>query len=254
VSNAAGHEFVIAAYDHDGSLAGLATSINSLVGGQLVYRAERFATREHAERRLPVVEKSWSADYLWCVEPAPAQDEVGGKQAATDKRPTLDKRPHDMPVSAASAVAASAEDSSQRSTDDRGANMTVKGKTKAAKGKAKDKKTARAEKSAPAPKLGKPVMRTTAAKTVSAANGDGGRPRVGLCLCNCGELSSNWLKRGHWRRFEAQLRRIKNGEAAPEKLFGAKIAKAMGPWVAVGKLGGKKPKTVNYEVIREALA
>lgn len=110
----------------------------------------------------------------------------------------------------------------------------------------------------PAAKAATPVpkmkLRTTAAAKVKKATAVAASNGTRLpCLCNCGELSTNFLLRGHWKKVKGYLAAVKAGDAKPEKLFGAKIARAMGPWSPT-RGGGQIPKTTDYARIRANLS
>lgn len=111
-------------------------------------------------------------------------------------------------------------------------------------------KKASAVKPVPKMKLRTTVAKKTSSKaTKSAASNGAGRARL-PCVCGCGELSTSFLKRGHFKRVLGFLRDIKAGTLKPEKAFGSKqLAAAYGPWTTL-KSGGMKPATTDYAVVR----
>lgn len=107
----------------------------------------------------------------------------------------------------------------------------------------------------PVPKM---KLRTTVAKKTTkaaklAASNGAGRARL-PCVCGCGELSTSFLKRGHFKRVLGFLRDIKAGTLKPEKAFGSKqLAAAYGPWSPT-RGGGLVPATKgNYAKVRANL-
>ena len=117
-----------------------------------------------------------------------------------------------------------------------------------------------ATKAAPVPKM---QLRTTSAKAKKgagktaasrAASNGASRAKRLPCLCGCGELSSNYLLRGHWKKVANILSAIKAGDVKPEKAFGSKqLAAAYGPWTAT-RGGGFIPKTKDYAKVRANLS
>lgn len=231
-------QFLVACYLEDGSHHGWHTVRGTL--SFLSSSALRFSSKQAADNRIVRLEATWPTAYMWCAEREPKYDidvrtgqrldGAGGARLDTINRQPLESslpQTDGLPVQ-------------------QGESMPVKKKI-----------VKPATKVSPVPKM---KLRTTSAKgktaaskaaTAAASNGASRTSRL-PCLCNCGELSTNYLLRGHWKKIKGYLNEIKAGSAKPEKLFGAKIAKAMGPWVA-NRGGGMKPATTDYAKIRANL-
>lgn len=79
------------------------------------------------------------------------------------------------------------------------------------------------------------------------------RPSDYPCLCQCGERTLRYFRRGHVSRFRNWLKRARHPSvAAPEHVMPRDVAEALGPWRQMSR-GGWLPATTNYKVLRPYL-
>lgn len=272
------NEWLIACYLQDGTHHGWYTA-----RGTLSYysgKAQRFTSKQAADNRLVRLELEWPTVYIWLAEEAPTVDidaRTGepplddptttgsdnssdmatiGRVYADSVPPVSDKRQtHVVKSAARTGPTREATRRDEASTGKQGEPMTVKKKpTNDAADEPKPKVASLAAKGKPAVK-GKPTLRTAArkqpaSKTKAAGKSNGATTHP--CLCGCGNKTKNYFLRGHIKRFRMHLRAIKAGVSTPEKLFGKKLAEAMGPWKK-NKAGGLIPAVNSYANIQAAL-
>lgn len=258
-------KWLVACFDVDGLHQGWLTN-----GSTLSYwssKALRFSSKQAADNRIVRLELTWPMSYIWCAEKAPKHDidartglRLGTVYVASDvgvvasvdtgaavQLDTIKTQP-------LKSVTASNRPTGQQRQDKGDSMPVVKKTTKTLKTTTKTKKPAVAVpvevKAVP-----KMKMRTTAAakaKSAKAAASNDASGRLS-CICGCGELSTNFLKRGHFKRIIGYIRDIKAGTIKPEKAFGSKqLAAAWGPWTAT-KAGGFTTKTNDYAKVRANL-
>lgn len=235
-------EWVAVAYDLEGNRQGFGTSILSLTC--LSRKAERFADKGAAERRITNLERAWRGHWiLWVAERVPLGVDVRVENGEISP-PPLDEQAVHMRRSSVPADQNDSRKGGVVSTKQKQPQPSASKSTKPKKSKPKPATTAKPAASSPPTKLlpAKPVMRTTAAKAMESQPVSEGQPN-GLCICGCGEKATAYLKRGHYSKLSSKLEAIARGELDSIKAFGKRLAAAWGPWVP-SKLGGVKPQFV----------
>ena len=265
--------WLLAQFTDEGVRRGWITSIAST--SCYSRKAIHFLSRQHAINHILIAEYAWRGyHYLYVAEQVPLDVDSrtwrrrsgGGRD---DERLDSDDDMRLRSAACHSAVPAITQ-RAQRRLGERAkivnneativakgdsAFMAIKGSKKTSKPTSKKKAATKATTTATTKPLAKkPVFRTTSKAPFKNSHKEGG-----VCLCgsvtkgNCGEPAFRFIRRGHGMQRRAALAAIKAGVTTPEKAFGAKIARAMGPWSSVGKKGGLKPATVDYSEIRAAL-
>lgn len=258
--------WVLAQFTFDGTRRGWITSIASTTCYSR--KALHFPSRQNAINHMATAEYAWRGhDYLYAAELVPLDVDARTWRRGSS-RELLDSDDDMRLRSAACHPAVPSSPATSQRSGRRGKAETVNDEATivVAKGdsasmpiktgsKVVKKSASKSKSKSSNPLSKKPVFRTTSKKAPFKNTS----PEGGVCLCgsatkgNCGEPAFRFIRRGHGMQRRAALDAVKAGITTPEKAFGAKIARAMGPWRSVGKKGGAAPATTDYSKIRAAL-